>query len=117
MSVQYETGRHAVSHYEVLDSFEAGYSLLKVVIETGRTHQIRVHCAYMGQPVAGDALYGGNLERPAMCTRQMLHAFRLRLNHPVTNKECIFQAPLWADFSAVLDLLAGYDYSHQNMLL
>lgn len=114
MSVQYETGRYAVSRWERIESFSSGHALLKVVIETGRTHQIRVHCAEMGFPVAGDTVYGKS-KVSRHFPRQMLHAFKIRLQHPVTGMQCTFHAPLWPDFSTALDVLAGGNYLNTSL--
>lgn len=94
-------GRHAVSNWQVLEEFVQPLTLLRVIIETGRTHQIRVHLAHLGHPVAGDKLYGGN--RPGTYPRQLLHAARLVFEHPVSGKIMDLGAPLWPDFQAVLD--------------
>lgn len=83
-----ENGRHAVTHFTVLEQFE-NYSLLKLKLETGRTHQIRVHMQYIGHPVAGDPLYGPKNTLPGK--GQFLHAETLGFVHPRTNK--------WMEFS------------------
>lgn len=83
-----EDGRHAVTHFTVLEQFE-NYSLLKLKLETGRTHQIRVHMQYIGHPVAGDPLYGPKNTLPGK--GQFLHAKTLGFVHPRTNK--------WMEFS------------------
>ena len=83
-----EDGRHAVTHFEVLEQFE-NYSLLKLKLETGRTHQIRVHMQYIGHPVAGDPLYGPKNTLPGK--GQFLHAKTLGFVHPRTKK--------WMEFS------------------
>jgi 23S rRNA pseudouridine1911/1915/1917 synthase len=75
-----------------------------VRIETGRTHQIRVHMSHLGFPVVGDAVYG-NAKNIAMYPRQLLHASRLILNHPVTGRKMDVKAPLWHDFDEILDSL------------
>jgi len=96
-------GRQALSRYRVIAS-SAGYSLVRVVIETGRTHQIRVHMAAIGHPVAGDRIYGGRRvahESPPF-PRQMLHAGRLSFAHPVSARPLDFAAPLPPDFRAAL---------------
>jgi 23S rRNA pseudouridine1911/1915/1917 synthase len=99
-------GRQAVSRYRVLAS-TAGYSLVRVRIETGRTHQIRVHMAAIGHPVAGDRQYGGRraAREGDRFLRQMLHAERLSFTHPVTGRILAFAAPLPADFRAALESL------------
>jgi 23S rRNA-/tRNA-specific pseudouridylate synthase len=100
MAVLASGGRHAVSNWQVLREFALPLSLLKVTIETGRTHQIRVHMAHLGHPLAGDHLYGGN--RPGFYPRQLLHAARLVFEHPMSGREMEVSAPLWPDFSEVL---------------
>lgn len=111
-------GRHlkaADTRWEVRRVFEPGVSLLQVRILTGRTHQIRVHLAEAGFPVLGDPVYGGRLGRRSLpgpagqllkaAGRQMLHAARLALTHPVTQERMEFEAPLPPDFAAVLEAL------------
>ncbi len=101
-------GRPAVTHYTVLERFGA-YSLLEVRLETGRTHQIRVHMAYIGYPIAGDPVYGagrGSKARGELGLRgQALHARELRFRHPVTEEPMQFVAPLPQDFEAALETL------------
>lgn len=90
-------GKRAVTHYETLESGRA-YSLLRVRLETGRTHQIRVHCAYSGHPIAGDFLYGREDER--LKGRFALHSSYLKLIHPVTGQCMEFHsevAPVFYD--------------------
>lgn len=94
-----EKGRRAVTHYEVLERFGA-YTLVRYELETGRTHQIRVHSAYIHHPVTGDALYGGSTA--LFKDGQLLHAEKLILKNPATGEEMTFTAPLPADFVAVL---------------
>jgi 23S rRNA pseudouridine1911/1915/1917 synthase len=97
------TGRHAVTHYRVAEVFAAA-TLLDVRLETGRTHQIRVHCAYLGHPVVGDPVYGRR-PNPWGLGRQALHAHRLTFLHPVTGAALKFTAPLPVDMAAALRLL------------
>mgnify|MGYP004611113197 FL=1 len=87
-------GQRAISHYEVLVPGEA-LSLVKLVPETGRTHQLRVHMASIGHPLAGDWLYG--TEDPLLIPRPALHSYALRLIHPVTGEVLSLTAPLPAD--------------------
>lgn len=103
MAVLTTGGRHAVSNWQVLREFSLPLSLLKVTIETGRTHQIRVHMAHLGHPLAGDQLYGGS--RPGLYPRQLLHAARLVFEHPMNGREMEVSAPLWPDFAEVLSRL------------
>ncbi len=101
MAVRYENGKYAVSNWEVLDEFDNQYSLVKIRIETGRTHQIRVHMAYLGNPVAGDTIYGSNRDNRTF-PRQLLHAYRLAFQHPTEAVQLEQIAPLWDDFSQIL---------------
>ena len=89
-------GRFARTRYQVVDR-KRTHTLLRCDLDTGRTHQIRVHLATLGYPVAGDGEYGGS-ERGA--GRPMLHAWRLHLRHPRTGREMTFEAPPPADFAA-----------------
>ena len=95
-------GRSAVTHYRVLEYFP-GYSHVECVLETGRTHQIRVHMAALGHPVAGDPLYGGKCPLPL--TSQCLHAREICFRHPVTGEEMTFSCPLPPEFESVLKKL------------
>lgn len=108
MAVLTENGRTAVSNYETLERF-GEVSLVRVRIETGRTHQIRVHMAHLGHPVVGDAVYGRARRHtlPEKPGRQMLHACRLAFNHPETGKRLSFEAPLFEDISRLLERLRG----------
>lgn len=119
-------GKHAVTHYSTLESF--GYTtLVKCVLETGRTHQIRAHMRHIGHPLFSDERYGGNVilrgERTGSymqfvnncfktCPRQALHARTLGFRHPVTGKEMDFEAPLPPDFSALIERWRKYAQSH-----
>jgi 23S rRNA pseudouridine1911/1915/1917 synthase len=96
-------GRASRTRYRVLRALD-GYSLLEVQPETGRTHQIRVHLASIGHPVAGDALYGRGASPPSL-RRQFLHAHRLVLRHPRTGDRLELEAPLAQDLAAVLEEL------------
>ena len=84
-------GQRAVTHYEVVWERDS-YSLLNIVIETGRTHQIRVHMSYLGCPILGDDLYGGS-----KCERHALHCSELSFLHPITNKYLVFKSPIPSD--------------------
>jgi len=120
MAVVERGGRPAVTHFEVVDDFSF-VQLCRVELETGRTHQIRVHFAFRGHPVVGDGMYGEdkrargihNLDRRLAdwmvrtVRRQMLHAAELRLNHPATGQEMTFTAPLPADMTEILKGLRG----------
>ncbi len=94
MAVVQENGKIAISNYKVLDEGK-NHSLVKVRIETGRTHQIRVHMKYLNHPIMGDTTYGNGSEGVA---RQMLHAYSLKFTHPTKNVEMKVVAPLPEDF-------------------
>lgn len=110
-------GKHAVTHYEVLEPL-GPVSLVKCVLETGRTHQIRAHMKHIGHPLFADARYGGDQILRGVnsgayrkfvancfevCPRQALHARTLGFVHPVTHREMFFTSELPADFKALLD--------------
>jgi 23S rRNA pseudouridine1911/1915/1917 synthase len=101
-----EAGREARTGYAVVGAYEdPSVSLLECRLETGRTHQIRVHLQAIGHPVVGDAAYGGR--RPAIALdRPFLHAEHLAFTHPVTGKQLEFDDPLPEDLQKILDLLA-----------
>jgi 23S rRNA pseudouridine1911/1915/1917 synthase len=127
MTTRREGGRPAVSHYKELRFIDGPYgkfTLVEVRIETGRTHQIRVHMSSIGHPVVGDTLYGAQGSIPLQATlnkkgkrptaeeqarisldRNFLHAAKLQLNHPRTAKPLAFEAPLPADLVAYMDRL------------
>jgi len=109
-------GREAVTHYRVIHRFRA-HTHVRVHLETGRTHQIRVHLAHAGYPIVGDRVYGGRLTLPKGATdelraalhgfpRQALHAARLELAHPVTGRNLECRAPLPDDMVGLLEVLA-----------
>ena len=98
-----DSGRAARTRYRTLES-RGGYSLLELELDTGRTHQIRVHLAALGHPVAGDEVYAGR--RAGEPARPMLHAARLRLRHPRTGEALEFDAPPPADFTGFWRSLA-----------
>lgn len=96
-----DRGDYAVTHYHVQESGEE-YSLMRIDLETGRTHQIRVHFAYLGTPLYGDRMYGKEDER--IC-HQALHCENVRFIHPVTNEEIFLQASMPQDMQKLLDEL------------
>ena len=103
--------RHAVTHYYPIESWGA-FSHVRLRLETGRTHQIRVHMSHIGHPVLGDELYGANrtpFERhhAALIEGQCLHAAKLRLIHPRTGKEMEFTAPRPAEFEKLREILGN----------
>lgn len=120
-------GKHAVTHYEVLEKF--GYvSVVKCRLETGRTHQIRVHMKHIGHPLFNDARYGGDIILRgttfakyrqfvdncfAVCPRQALHARTLGFVHPVSGEEMFFSCDIPGDMSALIEKWRGYSHDNQ----
>ena len=111
-----ELGKPAVTHYRVLEHFPK-HTLLSVQLETGRTHQIRVHFAHYHHPLVGDPTYGkrGQYQSPELSLatqtalnnfkHQALHAYKLKLIHPITKKQCEWKAPLPDDFEQLIHAL------------
>ena len=125
-----ERGKHAVTHYEVVEGYYY-VSLVKCTLQTGRTHQIRVHMKYLGHPVFNDARYGGNRILKGtvhskykqfvencfkILPRQALHAYSLGFTHPVKNKRIFFETPLPADFEEVVSRWRQYVASRSDRL-
>ncbi len=106
MSVHFgSTAREARTYYRVREEL-GDYTLLEVRLETGRTHQIRVHMLHRSRPILGDQTYGGRRQRASFgLRRQFLHAYRLGFRHPRDQRWCEFEAPLPADLQAVLEQL------------
>ena len=111
--VNFETGDSAITHYNVLKSYNE-YSLVHLILETGRTHQIRVHMKYIGCPLAGDRLYNNALSNENTINieethsaynikRQALHCQRLSFKHPITGKDLVFETPLPDDMRFLLE--------------
>ena len=92
-------GKRAVTHYAALSS-HGGRTLVRLTLDTGRTHQIRVHMAHLGCPLTGDFLYG--TENPGLIARPALHSWQLELTHPVTGQPLSFSVPLPEDMQALL---------------
>lgn len=118
-----DSGRPAVTRYRVERRFR-GHSLVRLTLESGRTHQIRVHMAHIDHPVVGDPTYGGRLRIPPAAgaglsealrafKRQALHATRLQLRHPVDDREMSWESPLPADMQSLIDAL-DEDAMHQR---
>lgn len=116
MAVRAE-GREAVTHYRIMRKLPH-HTVVRVKLETGRTHQIRVHLAHAGYPIVGDPVYGGRRQIPkgasprvlaalASFKRQALHAARLKLMHPVEDREIGFEAPLPADMQQLIEALSS----------
>jgi len=109
------SGREAITHYRVREKFRS-HTVVECRLETGRTHQIRVHMAYVKHPLIGDPLYGGSFKLPKAATealvealrgfrRQALHAEKLSFTHPVSGDTLSFESPLPADMVALIDTL------------
>ncbi|MBD2260249.1 RluA family pseudouridine synthase [Pseudanabaena sp. FACHB-2040] len=97
-------GRHAVTHWQVEERL-GNFTLCRFRLETGRTHQIRVHCAHIGHPIVGDPTYGSGRSVGVNLPGQALHAERLELRHPATGETVVAIAPLPAHFLKLLDVL------------
>ena len=117
-----DTGKPAVTHYRVMKKFRA-HTHLRLKLESGRTHQIRVHMAYIKHPIAGDPVYGGRPRIPKNMSqeclnvlrnfkRQSLHAAQLSLYHPVTEEWMSWQAPLPDDMKNLLTHLSQDTRDH-----
>ena len=121
-----DRGKHAVTHYDTIEQLGA-VSIVKCVLETGRTHQIRVHMRHIGHPLFSDARYGGDQVLRGVpsatykafvqgcfdiCPRQALHARTLGFRHPVTGEEMDFSAPIPADMQALFERWRTYAASH-----
>jgi 23S rRNA pseudouridine1911/1915/1917 synthase len=104
MTARLASGRHAHTEYRVLERFDR-FTLLEVQIGTGRTHQIRVHLAALGHPVAGDPLYGAAAQ--AELTRPWLHALRIRFDSPSTGERLTVEAPIAPELLAWKARLSG----------
>jgi len=109
------SGKHAVTHYQPVERF-ADFSLVNVKLETGRTHQIRVHMSHLGYPLVGDQTYGrklppiilradSRLQTLADFPRQALHAWKLGLKHPETGEQCSWEVPMVQDIEQLLVIL------------
>ncbi len=117
-----QNAREAVTTYEVLERFN-GYSYVRLLPKTGRTHQLRVHMRHIGYPIVADALYAGHDQltvaevsghpqeesvENVLIDRQALHAFRLEITHPLSERRMVFEAPLPTDISNLLSALKTY---------
>ena len=112
-------GKEAITHYRVINRY-LNHTHVKAILETGRTHQIRVHLSHIGYPLIGDPMYGGKVRFPKKADevlkealvsfkRQALHARKLTLTHPISGKLMSWKAPLPEDMLALLDVLNDYD--------
>lgn len=95
-------GKEAITEFKVLERY-SDCTLVELKIKTGRTHQIRVHMSEIGFPIIGDTVYSNGKNRFNI-TGQMLHAYKLKFKHPITEKEMEFEAPIPKYFKEVLDL-------------
>tara|TARA_R110000868_G_scaffold8205_9_gene42839 strand:+ start:17424 stop:18374 length:951 start_codon:yes stop_codon:yes gene_type:complete len=114
-------GKEATTHYRIAERFH-DYTLLHMQLESGRTHQIRVHLAYINFPIVGDQTYGGRLKLPKNCDdslrtllqqfkRQALHAYRLGLEHPITGEPCSWQADIPDDIQSIINGLREFNHA------
>jgi 23S rRNA pseudouridine1911/1915/1917 synthase len=119
-----ESGREAITHYRLLERFRE-HSHIRVQLETGRTHQIRVHMSYLHHPIVGDPVYAGRQRVPAGASqelidylkafrRQALHAWKLTFTHPEHGAEVSFEAPLAEDMKKLIDLLHHDQQIHET---
>lgn len=102
MAVTMTNSKQAITHYKVIEEFK-GYSYITCQLETGRTHQIRVHMSSIGHPILGDQLYGVKTNLPI--DHQCLHAYRITFRHPSTDEEITIESPLPGYFNKILDIL------------
>jgi 23S rRNA pseudouridine1911/1915/1917 synthase len=98
----FEGGQRSVTHYEVIESYKNA-DLVKATLETGRTHQIRIHFSHLGHPIYGDSLYGTSEE--SYIGRQALHAYKLIIPHPRTGEELILESELPEDMKKLISKL------------
>jgi 23S rRNA pseudouridine1911/1915/1917 synthase len=98
------SGRHACTHWRVIERL-GDFALLRFKLDTGRTHQIRVHCAHMNHPIVGDPTYSRARRLPVELPGQALHAVQLGLNHPISGERLVCEAPLPTPFEKLLAVL------------
>jgi len=114
-----ENGKAAITHYRAIDRFKS-HTHVKAILETGRTHQIRVHLSFVGHPLIGDPMYGGRVRFPKKASeelkiallnfkRQALHSKKLTLNHPISGEVMSWKAPLPDDMLELLNALKEFD--------
>ena len=112
-------GRDAKTHYRVIDRFKS-HTHVKAILETGRTHQIRVHLSHIGHSLVGDSIYGGNVRYPKKASevlknelfnfrRQALHSKKLSLKHPKSGESLSWKIPLPEDMMKLLNILTEFD--------
>ncbi|MBU0731229.1 MAG: RluA family pseudouridine synthase [Proteobacteria bacterium] len=105
MAVVENDGREAVTNWKRIENLSDNFAYIELGLETGRTHQIRVHMASLGHPIAGDNVYGGKKKFPPWAKRQCLHSYKLSIAHPESKEPMKFVAPLWEDMKKALDVL------------
>ena len=98
------SGRHACTHWSLVERL-GDYALLRFKLDTGRTHQIRVHCAHLNHPIVGDPVYSRARRLPVALPGQALHAAELGLNRPISGERLVFEAPLPEVFERLLHSL------------
>ena len=96
-----EGGQDSITHVKVVERFNKGFTLVELKLETGRTHQIRVHMSHIGHPIVGDTLYAKEYE--ALLPRQALHAYKLEFDHPVTSNRIIVNSNLPEDIKELIE--------------
>ena len=96
-----ENGDLAITHYFVIEN-KLDMSKVQFVLETGRTHQIRVHCKYIGYPILGDTLYG---TPSSLIDRQALHSYRVSFIHPITKEKLLIEAPIPDDMCTIIKIM------------
>lgn len=104
MSINYENGKEAITHYNLIENLANNYAYVECNLETGRTHQIRVHMTSISHPIVGDNIYGPKNKRIKI-NGQMLHAKVIGFIHPRKNKYMEFEAPLPEKFENLLNKL------------
>lgn len=108
-AVMEEGGYDSVTHVKVLERYvddtqpSGGFTMVELLLETGRTHQIRVHMSHIGHPLVGDHLYGG--DNPELLDRQALHSYQLTINHPISKERITLNAPLPEDMQKLIDII------------
>jgi len=114
-----KSGKPAITHFRIIEKFK-NFTLIKAILETGRTHQIRVHMSHIGHPLLGDFTYGGKVKFPKGAneelkvaikefSRQALHAKKLSIKHPIDNKELSWKSKLPEDLENMINILREYD--------
>jgi 23S rRNA pseudouridine1911/1915/1917 synthase len=111
MAINYKNGKQAITHYKVLAEMKGKYSLVECKLETGRTHQIRVHMTSLGHPLLGDKIYGSTKSDYSSLPGQMLHAGILGFVHPTTGRYIEFRCPLPEVFEQTCIKLLGPEHS------